>query len=171
VGTFLAARLSLATLKWSLERERPLNIYSGHETFSFPSGHATTAMMVYGFLAFLLARGRPRHWRALLLSLAGVLIVAIGLSRLYLGMHWLSDVVAGFALGLAWITLLGAGLHYFHPQAMPSGRLALAALLTLLIAGAGMVQWRLPLTLQTYRGVIPGTPLHGAPAPPLVAPG
>lgn len=151
VGTFLAARLSLATLKWGLERERPLNIYSGYETFSFPSGHATTAMLVYGFLAFLLARGRPRHWRALLLSVAGVLIAAIGLSRLYLGMHWLSDVIAGYALGLAWITLLGAALHYFHPRALPSGRLSLAALLVLLITAAGVIQWRLPSTLESYR--------------------
>lgn len=156
VATFLAARLSLATLKWTLERERPLNIYRGLESFSFPSGHATTAAVIYGFLGFLLARGLPRHWRALVLAAAGVLVAAIGLSRLYLGMHWLSDVIAGVALGLAWITLLAAAMVHFHPPAqLRTGPLAGAALLVIVTAGVLLYQWRLPQTMEFYRQAVP----------------
>lgn len=70
--------------------------------YSFPSGHAMVSMVVYGILGYLLSVHFPR-WRVLIGSLTALLIGAIGFSRLYLGVHWPTDVVAGYAAGLVWL--------------------------------------------------------------------
>ena len=71
-------------------------------SFSFPSGHALGSLVLYGFLAYVLAMQFPRsaHW---IYSIAAVIIAAIGASRLYLGVHWPTDVVAGYAVGFLWL--------------------------------------------------------------------
>ena len=81
--------------------------YGRPETdWSFPSGHATQSASFYAMLAVVLSTWIwPR--RRVLLSLAAALIVAVvAASRLYLGVHWLTDVLAGLALGLAWFSIL-----------------------------------------------------------------
>jgi undecaprenyl-diphosphatase len=70
--------------------------------YSFPSGHAMMSMVMYGLSGYLLAARFPR-WRVLIYSLSIVLILAIGFSRLYLGVHWPTDVAAGYAAGLVWL--------------------------------------------------------------------
>ncbi|MBB5207564.1 bifunctional DedA family/phosphatase PAP2 family protein [Chiayiivirga flava] len=75
--------------------------------FSFPSGPVTMATVVYGFFAVLVARELPGRRRAWPYALAGLLVTMIGFSRLYLGAHWLSDVLGGVLLGLLWIAALG----------------------------------------------------------------
>jgi undecaprenyl-diphosphatase len=70
--------------------------------YSFPSGHAMLSMVVYGLLGYLLAT-HFRRWRVGIVSLTVVLIAAIGFSRLYLGVHWPTDVLAGYAAGLVWL--------------------------------------------------------------------
>jgi membrane protein DedA with SNARE-associated domain len=75
--------------------------------FGFPSIAATMATIAFGFFAILIARelpGRRRVWPYLL---AAVLVATLGFARLYLGMHWLSDIVGGALLGIAWLLLLG----------------------------------------------------------------
>jgi membrane protein DedA with SNARE-associated domain/membrane-associated phospholipid phosphatase len=92
----------------------------GHWTgFAFPSGHATNATAVYGMLAALLAATTPRWGRKVTAWTAALLVVGlVGLSRLYLGAHWLTDVLAAIALGAAWvfgllaITRTVRGLHH-----------------------------------------------------------
>ncbi|MBI1760254.1 MAG: phosphatase PAP2 family protein [Acidobacteria bacterium] len=66
--------------------------------YSFPSGHATSSMAVYGMVALLLAQAWPR-WRWYFWLSAALLISLIGFSRVYLGVHWLTDVLGGFMLG------------------------------------------------------------------------
>lgn len=70
--------------------------------YSFPSGHAMLSMVVYGLLGYLLAT-HLRRWRVGILASTVVLIAAIGFSRLYLGVHWPTDVLAGYAAGLVWL--------------------------------------------------------------------
>lgn len=65
---------------------------------SFPSGHATLAMALYGFIAFLLCKLYPKYTAAIV-ALATIIILAVGFSRLYLGVHFPSDVFAGYLLG------------------------------------------------------------------------
>ena len=71
-------------------------------TFSFPSGHALGASIMYGFLAYLLATEFPRFSRLIYVFMIG-LILMIGFSRLYLGVHWLTDVIAGYLVGFLWL--------------------------------------------------------------------
>lgn len=66
---------------------------------SFPSGHAMMSMVIYGFLSYMLAKQFPQ-WRGQIFISTAILITAIGFSRLYLGVHWPTDVVAGYAAGL-----------------------------------------------------------------------
>lgn len=100
-------------LKAAFERPRPgfsdpLATAAG---FSFPSGHAMVSLTVYGALAFLVAtRVGSRRARVAVLGSALALVAAIGFSRIYLGVHYLSDVVAAYCAGLAWLTLCTLGL-------------------------------------------------------------
>lgn len=91
-------------LKLSFDRVRPEGLLGTPVDPSFPSGHSSNAMMLYGFLIFLLWQS-TRHalvrWLGTLL-LVGV-IVFVGLSRVLLSVHWVSDVLGGFTLGLGWL--------------------------------------------------------------------
>jgi undecaprenyl-diphosphatase len=122
LGYWLAAvgfaEVMVLALKYGLQRRRPETHYATVDPYALPSGHAALAIVVYGFLAFLLGHGKSR-WEKAALALPAVAIpVLISFSRLYLGAHWFSDVVASVGLGLAWIGLLCiAFLH--HPQDKP----------------------------------------------------
>src|SRR5207244_6591004 len=71
---------------------------------SFPSGHATGTVAVYGMLAALLAASTPYWSRKVgLWAGAAILWLVVGITRLYLGVHWLSDVLGGYALGGLWL--------------------------------------------------------------------
>jgi len=106
------AGVLVVVLKVGFGRVRPQTPYAIVDPYSFPSGHAALAIVVYGFLAFLTAHGKP-GWQKLAVALpAAGLAVLIAFSRLYLGAHWFSDVVASVGLGLAWIGLLC--IAYIH---------------------------------------------------------
>lgn len=74
--------------------------------YSFPSGHATNAMSVYGILSFLLWRHIPTsRGRKLLILYSTIMIFTIGVSRIYLGVHYPSDVLGGFFVGAFWLMI------------------------------------------------------------------
>ena len=73
-------------------------------SFSFPSGHALGSLVLYGFLAYLLATHYPKFSKIIWI-LAITLIAAIGLSRLYLGVHWPTDIIAGYEVGFLWLMM------------------------------------------------------------------
>jgi membrane-associated phospholipid phosphatase len=91
-------------LKQLFARDRPQLWERAVEVrfYSFPSGHAMISMVVYGLLGYFLAARFPRQ-RWLIYGLTVVLIAGIGLSRLYLGVHWPTDVIAGYIAGLVWL--------------------------------------------------------------------
>lgn len=96
-------------LKHTFERPRPM-LFQEIETlhsYSFPSGHAMAAAAIYGMMGVVASRLTKRRARPLLVVVLPVLIAMIGVSRVYLGVHWPSDVLAGFAAG-AFIVLAGA---------------------------------------------------------------
>jgi undecaprenyl-diphosphatase len=92
-------------LKIGFNRPRPAIFLPEVHTVSssFPSGHAMSAAIVYSTVAYLAARLHRRQWaRWLVMTAAFIIIALISVSRLYLGVHYPSDVVAGLAIGLAW---------------------------------------------------------------------
>ncbi len=92
--------LFVPVIKGIIERPRPTTLYSGAESFSFPSGHATQSMTVFGILAVIVAANLSGRWRPIVIIVAMATAAFVAFSRLYLGAHWLSDVSAGFCLGL-----------------------------------------------------------------------
>jgi undecaprenyl-diphosphatase len=116
MGAALAGGEALnGALKAAFERPRPsfsdpLATAAG---FSFPSGHAMVSLTVYGALAFVIAASvRSRRAQLLVLISAVILILAIGVSRIYLGVHYASDVLAAYSAGLAWFTLCALALMW-----------------------------------------------------------
>lgn len=92
-------------LKLGFGRPRPQVFDWGTHvaSLSFPSGHAMSAAVVYGTVAYLAARLQRRHLhRVLTLVIAAIVILLISVTRLYLGVHYPSDVIAGVIIGLAW---------------------------------------------------------------------
>lgn len=111
---FLGAQVLSNGMKLGFRRERPFfaDPLATESTYSFPSGHALVSLAVYGAIALVLARRlRSRRRRLALLAAAAALVIAIGFSRLYLGVHFLSDVLAGYAAGVAWLALLYLALE------------------------------------------------------------
>lgn len=107
--SILGEQLLSQVTKLAFHRERP-NLDSAllpAAGSSFPSGHALVAFAFYGFIACY-AVGKTRSWRVKILIVAVVipLILGIGFSRIYLGVHWPSDVIASFALGPAWVATI-----------------------------------------------------------------
>jgi len=96
-------------LKAIFERERPPATMQAVETInaSFPSGHALLSTVFYLSLAVMLTRAFPRRrFKAFVLGVGMTLALLVGLTRIYLGAHWASDVFAGWAVGAAWAMML-----------------------------------------------------------------
>lgn len=126
-AVWVAATSVLATvvqqgLKSAVGRERPHwpdPVDSAHYA-AFPSGHAMTATVSFGLLLWLLRRygAGPRLWRTALV-VACVSVVGVGLTRLYLGVHWLSDVLGGWLLGAALVALSIDGFARYERRGGP----------------------------------------------------
>ena len=91
-------------LKLAFSKPRPQLWNSAIEevTYSYPSGHALGSMVIYGFLSYVFAKLYPRY-SAAIYAFAVFMILSIGFSRLYLGVHWPTDIVGGYAIGFLWI--------------------------------------------------------------------
>lgn len=105
-------------LKLLFHRARPLGFFAADpRTYSFPSGHALFAACFYGALAVVLAAGlRKPRGRAAIWAGALLMILGIGLSRIYLGVHYPSDVLAGYLTGAAWLAFLCAAGLFRPPE-------------------------------------------------------
>jgi membrane-associated phospholipid phosphatase len=93
-------------IKLVVARARPaIDPLAGFSGASFPSGHTTAAASFYAAAALMLGRGRSLRTRSVLVGIAVGIAVAVGTSRVLLGVHWFSDVLAGFALGWSWFAI------------------------------------------------------------------
>ena len=101
------------TLKAVFSRLRPTSDsgLSAAIGYSFPSGHSSGAMVTYGMFAYLVWRMSARRRGVAICGLAIAVILAVGASRVYLGVHFLSDVLAGYASGAAWLALVVAAVE------------------------------------------------------------
>jgi len=110
-------------LKWSVRRPRPefATPFLSSFSYSFPSGHAMNATIVYGMLTYILVTVWPwrRTVRTGIIISCVLLVLGIGFSRLYLGVHYLTDVLGGFAAGSVWLTMCILFTAYGTPRAEP----------------------------------------------------
>jgi membrane-associated phospholipid phosphatase len=116
VLAYVGAEVLSYSLKLAFRRDRPFftDPLATVSTYSFPSGHATVSVAVYGALCLVLLRLLTGPARVVCLAATVLLVSLIGFSRLYLGVHFLSDVLAGFSVGLAWLALCVVVLDLHH---------------------------------------------------------
>jgi undecaprenyl-diphosphatase len=169
VSAVVAGTLFFELVKVLVQRPRPLledaRIVQGG--FSFPSGHSTVAATFYGTLAYLAIRNLQQYrWKVLVAMATGVLVLAIGVSRIYLGVHYPSDVLAGWAAGALWVVLMIVADQFWMPYQIPplsASRRAVtvgSAIVLLLVAGA---------YLATLYRTIPPPPAIAPPTSAVIA--
>lgn len=112
VANLIIAIVVNPVLKQIFARARPtlVEVIQRPDTYSFPSGHAMSAMVVFGSIATVIIALRPKL-KPFVMACAGILIAGIGVSRVYLGAHWPMDVLAGWASG---VPFLIATVHIIH---------------------------------------------------------
>jgi membrane-associated phospholipid phosphatase len=110
------AALLNAALKEEFRRARPS--FASEFTlssWSFPSAHAMNSLVTYGFLAAWVIALRP-NFRIPAIAVTVALVVAIGFARIYLGVHYLSDVIAGYSAGTVWLLVCTSGLRFVEDR-------------------------------------------------------
>jgi membrane-associated phospholipid phosphatase len=128
-----ATMVGVSLLNWILkavfQRPRPLPFFglTVPASYSFPSGHSLAAFCFYGALAALVtARLRSTLWSALVWAGAVVIIIAVGFSRLYLGLHYPSDIIGGYATGFVWVLTVASADRMFRRADQRGAKTAVA---------------------------------------------
>lgn len=135
VGGLGGIALANTLFKQLAGRARPETLDYLVGSFAYPSAHISTAVVLYGLAAAFVAEALPSRYRALAYWVAIILCVPMALSRLVLGVHWLSDLIGGTLLGLTVCALVRISYHRFamHPLARPPWLpLSLASLMLLM---------------------------------------
>jgi undecaprenyl-diphosphatase len=107
--TMIGASLLNITLKLAFKRARPVPFFdlAAPPTYSFPSGHSLASCCFFaGLAAILSGRVKSKRARTLIWIATSIMFVLIGLSRIYLGVHYTTDVIAGFAAALIWVVMV-----------------------------------------------------------------
>ncbi len=128
-ATLVGSGIVDASVKHIFKRPRPnsMDVFLYGPGNSFPSGHALGSLVFYGMIAYLLVvfRVKDRGSQIAIVVAAALIVLAIGFSRLYIGVHYFSDILAGYAAGLVWlstcITAVEVARRQPHPnpEAMP----------------------------------------------------
>ncbi|MCY7377547.1 MAG: phosphatase PAP2 family protein [Pyrinomonadaceae bacterium] len=117
--TTIGASVLLATLKLAFRRVRPEPFFDTMlpASYSFPSGHSLAAFCFYGALAAILTTRIEKLWLKIIVWIAALtMITLVGISRIYLGVHHPSDVVAGYVVGLIWVITIAVGDKLVHAK-------------------------------------------------------
>lgn len=106
LATSIGAGLTIYTTKIFFHRLRPLDALITEKSFSFPSGHALISIALYGLLVYVIQLNlKNKSQKITTVSIGTILILLIGISRLYLGVHYFSDVIGGYLIGSIWLTI------------------------------------------------------------------
>jgi len=146
LGTALATEL----FKHLIARARPDVLLQPLSGFSMPSGHTASSLAFYFCLAILAGRGQPPRWRLVWLLLASLPILAIACSRIYLGAHWPTDIIAGGLLGGAFCGGALAFVQYRLPLPALPARFWQIALPLIVAWLASYIIWTLPQSIVRY---------------------
>ncbi|MGY6253989.1 bifunctional DedA family/phosphatase PAP2 family protein [Paraburkholderia caledonica] len=153
VGYWLAAvvfsQMLIFALQFAMQRAAPNALMTN--TYAFPSNHVAATVIVYGFLAFLLAR-RVGMLEGLLVVTASTLVVTVvALAGVYFGRYWVSDAIGGAALSYVWVAIVALTAMLRHPESPPARSWMPAIVLVVVLASMG---------LQSGLGMMtpPGTP-------------
>jgi undecaprenyl-diphosphatase len=121
--TLFLARLFVPVMQVWIRRERPFDFEGFGEVFSFPASHTAIATVTLGVLA-VLASHSMKHWgKAIVFAVAGIAAIVLAYSRIYLGAHWMTDVLGGFLFGAVMTAAFGIAI-----EAVPSRRIMPLAL-------------------------------------------
>lgn len=156
--------------KVAFQRPRPAGVAVYREwSYSFPSGHAVIATALYGFVVYLLWRRTAQWGQRLNIFFAGfVLMLALGFSRLYLGVHFLSDVLGGYLLGLLWLII---GVSFAEWRRAEWGPVSAAVPFRSRAAGAVLLVGLLAFFIRTGMRALPAIlPANGAAAATVTVP-
>ena len=129
-------------LKAYIAIPRPDFVINGPASYAFPSGHTSGAVVLMGLFAAFIAQEQPIKKRWMIYGLFSIPMILIGLSRLYLGVHWFSDIIGGLLLGLAICGLTRVSYSRFDKQALT---IDVFTIMTLAV-------WLIALTLYIWNG-------------------
>lgn len=121
--------LLVNVVKVLIARPRPTlaEVVATAAGYAFPSGHSGQAAAAYGVLAYLISRRLPPRRRPVVWAAATVIVLLVGFSRVYLGVHWLTDVVGGYLVGTVWLaSVLTAATAYGEVRRAGAARRARA---------------------------------------------
>lgn len=150
----LSANLLVAGLKLALRVPRPIALYESWSAYSFPSGHATMSVVFWGLVSVFVAREIDARRRPWVFAASALLASMIAFSRLYLGAHWLSDVLGGLALGTALVALLAVAYLRHRPAPIAARRFIVVMIALFATVGAAHVARRLPGDMTRYAAQI-----------------
>ncbi|MEP2703860.1 MAG: VTT domain-containing protein [Roseibium sp.] len=133
-----------------LHRSRPIELYAGADAYSFPSGHATLNAVLFGICAVLIVHDRSRWMKASIFTVFAAYVITIGFSRVYLGAHWTSDVLAGLLFGTAIVSAFAFVFGPIHNEKIGQLTVAGIVVLTLGLFGGWHVSRTFETALVTY---------------------
>jgi len=127
-GVMVLGVVTVGGAKFLLYLPRPGEVLYEKYASSFPSAHTALSLAFYGFLAVIIARESKKQDRRIPYIISGILVALIALSRLYLGVHWLTDVIGSFLLGLVIVLLATISYRRRHNLHFPAQQITLTAL-------------------------------------------
>lgn len=134
-ATIMLSRLFVPVIKFWTQTPRPIDLHGGVEAYGFPAGHTTLVTVIFGVLAVLVSHSMGRWGRAVIFSFCALAVIAIAYSRIYLGVHWTSDVLGGFLFGAVMTAAFGVAIEAVPPRRIQPVGLFGAAMLAFLLVG------------------------------------
>jgi len=140
IGYWLAAvvfsQLLIFALQFAMQRAAPNGLL--HDAYVFPSNHVAATVIVYGFLAFLLARRVGMLEGLLVVTVTTLVVILVALAGVYFGRYWVSDAIGGAALAYVWVAIVALTAMLRHPEPPPTRRWMPAIVLAVVLASVGV---------------------------------